>query len=299
MSLWRKACLALAMLLAGVGTARAEVAVVASIPPVHSLAAMVMAGVGAPSLLVPAGASPHGFALSPSQAKRLSEAAVVFWIGPGLEAPLRRSMETVARKARVVTLADVPGLTLHDLRGAPLFGHDHGAERRDPHVWLDPQNAAAMVGAMAEALTAADPANAARYAANAAAAEVRLRALTDDLARRLAPVKDRPYVVFHDAYQYLEKRFGLAFAGAVALDPDRPAGPRHLAALRDEMARLGVRCLFAEPQFRSSLIEVLRQGTGAHVAILDPLGAGLAPGPDLYFRLLTADAAALVTCLSE
>lgn len=279
--------------------ARADIAVVASIPPVHSLAAMVMAGAGAPDLLLPAGVSPHGFTLSPSQARRLAGARVVFWIGPALEAALVRPLANVVADARAVPLMDTPGLTLHAVRNG--HGRDHGHSpdhgRTDPHLWLDPANARRLVARMAEVLARADTANADRYAANAAAAAGRLDDLARRLEARLAPVRDRPFVVFHDAFQYLERRFGLAFAGALTIDPELPPGPRKVAELRQRLERQGVRCLFTEPQFQSRLTDVLVEGTGAKIGRLDPLGAGMRPGPDLYIQLLDTNADALVACL--
>lgn len=295
---WAMVIAALAWLGASL-PARADIAVVASIPPVHSLAAMVMAGVGEPDLLLPAGVSPHGFTLSPSQARRLAGAKVVFWIGPALEAALVRPLANVAVDARAVPLMDTPDLTLHAMRNGHGRDHGHGADhgRMDPHLWLDPANARRLVARMAEVLAQADAANAERYAANAAAAAARLDALAKRLEARLAPVRAQPFVVFHDAFQYLERRFGLSFAGALTIDPELPPGPRKVAELRQRLERQGVRCLFTEPQFQSRLADVLVEGTGAKISRLDPLGAGMRPGPDLYIQLLDANVDALAACL--
>jgi zinc transport system substrate-binding protein len=287
--------------------AAAEVQVTASIPPLHSLAAQVMAGAGAPHLLIPGGTSPHGFALSPSQARLLAEAEIVFWVGGGLETGLAKPIATLAGKARVVALSAAPGLVRLPVRRLDGVGGDHGHDHDhdhhgnvdDPHYWLDPENAKAMVAAMADALAAADPARKDLYARNAGTARAGIDALTADFTGRLAPVRDRPFVVFHDAYQYLERRFGLVAQGILAVDPDRPAGARHIADLRARMGRLNVVCLFTEPQFPSRLAAALIEGTRARIGVLDPLGSGFAPGPALYGTMMTANLRAFEECLGQ
>ncbi|HCS71589.1 MAG TPA: zinc ABC transporter substrate-binding protein [Rhodospirillaceae bacterium] len=285
--------------------AGADLRVTVSIAPLHSLAAQVMAGAGAPRLLIPAGTSPHGFALSPSQAGMLAEAEVVFWIGDGLESALVKPITTLAKAARVIALSRTSGLVRLPVRhlGDDGHGHDHGhdhgqgANADDPHYWLDPENAKAMLAAIADTLAAADPARKDLYGRNAAAAQAGIDALTADFKGRLAPLKDRPFIVFHDAYQYLERRFGLVAQGILAIDPDRPAGARHIADLRARMTRLNVVCLFMEPQFPSRLATALIEGTQARIGILVPLGSDLTPGPDLYGAMMTANLRAFEGCL--
>lgn len=285
--------------------AGADLRVTASIAPLHSLAAQVMAGAGAPRLLIPAGTSPHGFALSPSQAGMLAEAEVVFWIGDGLESALVKPITTLAKAARVIALSRTSGLVRLPVRhlGDDGHGHDHGhdhgqgANADDPHYWLDPENAKAMLAAIADTLAAADPARKDLYGRNAAAAQAGIDALTADFKGRLAPLKDRPFIVFHDAYQYLEHRFGLTARGILAIDPDRPAGARHIAALRARMVKLNAACLFTEPQFPSRLTAALIEGTQARIGVLDPLGTDFTPGPDLYGSMMTANLRAFEDCL--
>jgi len=299
----RRPGLALLILLAAVlcapRPAEAEIRVTVSIPPLHSLAAQVMAGAGAPRLLIPAGTSPHGFALSPSQAGMLAEAEVVFWIGGGLESALAKPITTLAKAARVVALSRAPGLVRLPVRHLGDEGHDHGHGHGadDPHYWLDPENAKAMLAVITDTLTAADPARKDLYARNAAAARAGVDALTADFKGRLAPLKDRPFVVFHDAYQYLEHRFGLTARGILAVDPDRPAGARHIAELRARMVKLNVACLFTEPQFPSRLAAALIEGTQARIGVLDPLGSDFPPGPDLYGNMMAANLRAFEDCL--
>ncbi len=304
--------LAVAVLLALPLRAAAEsgagVEVVASIAPVHSLVARVMQGAGTPYLLLPPGASPHGHALRPSGAAALERAALVFWVGPRLERRLERPLTTLAAGARVVRLADTPGLIRLALRKGAAFaesGEAHGEDETDPHLWLDPENAKLWLGAIAAALAGADPEHRALYLANADAAQAELDALAAEIDARLAPIRGRPFVVFHDSFHYFEHRFGIEAAGAVALGDARAPGPARIARIRDRIRALraapgaapGSVCLFREPQFRSALVATVAEGTGVRIGLLDPLGASLRPGPDLYPELLRGLAESLAGCL--
>lgn len=276
---------------------------VADIPPVHSLVAMVMAGAGAPGLAVPPGASPHGFALRPSQAGALAEAELAVWIGPRLAPWFEQALAALAPEARSLALMAVPGTELLPIRTEAAFGReDHGHDHAeggamDEHAWLDPRNAAVWLEAIAEALAAEDPANAALYRANAAAGRARLAALEAELIARLAPVADRPFAVFHDAYRYFEHRFALNVVGAVTSGDARGPGAGRLSALRERLAETGAVCLFSEPQFAPRLAATVAEGTGVRQGVLDPLGARLEPGPELYPTLLRNLAEALIDCL--
>ncbi len=296
--------LAFAVALALPLRAAAGLEVVASIAPVHSLVARVMQGAGSPYLLLPPGASPHDLALRPSGAAALERAALVFWVGPRLVPWLERPLSTLASGARVVRLADTPGLTRLALReGAVFEARDHTSDpdieedETDPHLWLDPDNAKLWLDAIATALAGADPAGQARYLANAEAARSELDALAAEIDARLAPVRGRPFVVFHDSFHYFEHRFGIEAAGAVAPGDARAPGPARIARIRARIRALGVVCLFREPQFRSALVATVAEGAGVRIGLLDPLGASLRPGPDLYPDLLRGLAENLSGCL--
>lgn len=293
-------------LLCAAPAAHAAARVVASIPPLHSLVAGVTAGVSEPHLLVPGGASPHTYTLRPSDARALAGADVVVWVGPALEQFLEKLLVGGPPRALVTAMA-VPGITLHEAREGGAWeahdDHDHhegeDSDEHDPHLWLDPQNARRLVQAVAERLGQVDPANAAAYAANRDRLLARLDGLHAKLAEQLAPVRERPFVVFHDAYRYFEARYGLTTVGSVTLGPEHAPGAKRLHAIRDRVRTLGAACVFAEPQFRSALVDVVLEGSGARYGALDPVGAQLAPGPDLYFRLLEDLAASLVDCLGK
>jgi zinc transport system substrate-binding protein len=304
----RLVALALAVLFALPPNASAEPGagptVVASIAPVHSLVARVMQGAGEPYLLLPPDASPHDHALRPSDAAALERAALVFWVGPRLEPWVARPLMMLARGGRVVRLSGTPGLTrLAHREGSAFEAHDHnsrpdpGAYETDPHLWLDPENAKLWLTAIATALAEADPENRALYQANAAAARAGLDTLATEISARLAPVIGRPFVVFHDAFHYFENRFGIEAAGAVALSDARAPGPARIAGIRDHIRSLGAVCLFREPQFRSAMVATVAEGTGVRIGLLDPLGAGLQPGPGLYPGLLRGLADSLADCL--
>jgi zinc transport system substrate-binding protein len=289
------------------GTALAEARVVASVKPLHSLVAGVMEGVGEPTLLVRGAASPHSYALKPSDAEALRRAQLVLWVGESLEGFLAKPLRTLAGSARVVELAAEPGVRTLPVREGGLWGghdheHGHGQGREheaiDGHVWLDPGNAKAIVGLAADRLAGIDPANAPAYRANADRLSARIDALDREIRDALEPVRERPFVVFHDAYHYLEDRYGLRAVGAIAVNPERPPSAKRLREIRATLEKRGAVCVFAEPQFEPAVVRTVVEGTAVRRGVLDPEGANLADGPGLYFELMRANARALKDCLS-
>lgn len=293
---------------------------VASIKPVQSLLAGVMGDTGMAGLIVDGAGSPHSYALKPSQARALQNAQLVVWVGPGLEIFLDEPLEHLGGKARILTLADVDGLNrLEQREGGPFEAHSHGdghddhdehehehehghdhdehAEEVNPHFWLDPNNAIVWTGAIAKTLGDLDPANAATYQTNADRQVAALKALETELKATLTPVAGKPFIVFHDAYQYFEERFGLAAAGSITVSPDKAPGAQRLTDIRTKIRETGALCVFAEPQFEPRVISVVTEGTQARTGTLDPLGAELAAGPDLYAALLRNMAASFTACL--
>ncbi|MEW9523394.1 zinc ABC transporter substrate-binding protein ZnuA [Agrobacterium radiobacter] len=302
--------------------------VVVSIKPIHSLVAAIMRGVGEPQLIVDGAASPHTYNLRPSNARKLEKADVVFWVGPGLEAFLEKPLEALASKATVVELEDAKGLEKLPFReGGPFEAHDHGDEGHDAHddhaeeegahdhghdhaeghgdhgaydthLWLDPANAKAMAQTIETALIAADAGNAATYQANTKKLIDDLDALDAELKETVKPVKDKPFIVFHDAYQYFEHRYGVKTAGSITVSPETLPGADRVKQMQEKVRQLGATCVFAEPQFEPKLISVITEGTAAKSATLDPEAATLEPGPDLYFKLMRGIAGSLKDCLS-
>ncbi len=296
----------------------ADIAVVVTSKPVHSLTAAVMAGVAVPSLLVEGQASPHTFALKPSGAAAVQAANIFVRVSDAIEPFTTRVIASLPRSVTVVTLADAPGLILLNKRSGATFeadGHAHGHAghdaahdtaadhdddtngSRDGHVWLDPANAAAMVSQLAAVLAQKDPEHSVQYVANAAAVKARLAALTADIEAQVKPVQGRPFVVFHDAYQYFETRFGLPASGAITVSADVTPSAKRLSAVRAKIATLDAACVFAEPLFSPKLVAAVTEGTRARAGTLDPEGIVLEPGPELYFTLMRSLATNLTACL--
>jgi zinc transport system substrate-binding protein len=291
-----KILIAAALLLWAVPAAAAP-DVLATIKPVHSLTAAVMEGVGQPDLLIGGAASPHSYSLKPSDALKIERAGLIVEIGPDLETYLAAPLATLGSHARILVLESAPGVRLLSARRGGLWSDETGSGPPDPHSWLDPQNAIAMTKAIAAALVALDPAHAAAYRANEARETAALTALDQELATQLAPLRGRPYLVFHDAYRYFEVRYGLTPAGAVTVGPDRPVGPRRIEELRAAIAREHISCLFLEADFPPKLVDTLSEGNALRTGELDEVGARILPGPGLYPALLRGLARALTQCL--
>ena len=188
----------------------------------------------------------------------------------------------------------------HKEHAEDAHGHDHhDHDGADPHAWLDPDNAKAWADLIAAALTQADPANAAAYAANATAAKARIDATAASVAARLEPVRGKQFVVFHDAYQYFETRFAMPSAGAISLSDARKPSPARIAAIRDHVRANDISCVFAEPQFNPGVVSAVSEGAGVRSGVMDPLGAAHKPGPAFYSALLDDLGTTMVDCLSE
>lgn len=334
----RTLLLSTAILAAGASAARAEAPnVVVSIKPIHSLVSAIMQGVGEPGLIVEGAASPHTYSLKPSNAAALQDADVVFWVGHGLEAFLEKPLESLGGKATVVEFEDAPGLEKLQFReGGPFEahshegedaheghshgedghdhakeaeeGHDHAGEASheghehgefDMHLWLSPDNARAIAAEAAKVLAEKDPANAETYNKNLAALNDKITALDKEVADTIAPVKEKPFIVFHDAYQYFEHHYGVHAAGSITVSPETLPGAERLTQIRDKVKTLGATCVFAEPQFEPKLVNVVIEGTAAKSGTLDPEAATLEPGPDLYFTLMKSIATSLRDCLGQ
>ena len=288
----------------------AEIKVVVTSKPVHALVVGVMDGAGSARLLIDGNASPHTYALKPSDAKALNQADVVFRVSESLEPFTAKVFRTLPKSVRAVTLAEVPGLTLLDRREgggfeahrhgkAKAHGHGHDEKDRggDPHVWLDPANAKAMTTRIADVLAEASPADAATFRTNAHKLGQRLDALSAQLQAELKPVATKPFIVFHDSLQYLEARFGLSAVGAITVNPEEQPSAKRIVDLRKKVAMLGAVCVLSEPQFPGKLVTSVIEGSQARTAVVDPEGGTLVPGPELYFEMMHNMAASLKSCL--
>jgi zinc transport system substrate-binding protein len=282
--------LAVLAIFTGSTLALANIKVVATIKPIHSIAAAVMQGAGVPELLLKGSASPHTYALTPHDAQSLQDATIIFWVGPELETFLVKPLATLAEKAAANPLLHAKGLQTLVVR------EDHG--EIDPHIWLDPRNTAVIADAMAETLATVDPANAALYKKNAGDLKLKLAALETEIASSLGGVKTKPVIVMHDAYQYFEKRFGLPASMALSIHPENPQGVATLRNIREVLQLKKASCIFTEPQFNARLVATVTEGLETKTAELDPLGATLPEGPDMYFELLLNLSAQWHWCLA-
>jgi zinc transport system substrate-binding protein len=346
--------------------ANAELKVVTSIKPIHSLASYLMDGIGKPELIVDGYASPHGFSMKPSHAKMLQNADLIFWVGEDLENFLEKPLKSIAKKAEKIELIEIKGLNVlkfrernifdehdhddhdhddhgkkeehddhddhddhgkkeddhddhdHDDHGKKEDDHDdhdhddHGKKEEhddhddhdgheghahgefDPHIWLDPINAKAMLNEMAEHLIENDQKNEAKYKSNLANALKEIDKLTIDVMTDLSSSVSS--IVFHDAYQYFEERFDVKVLGAFTVNTDVMPGAEQLAEIREIIEHDKVACVFSEPQFNPDIINAVAKDMKIKTGVLDPLGATLDPGKDLYFNLIRNMSASFKGC---
>ena len=303
--------------------AKADIKVVASIKPIHSLASYLMDGVGKPDLIVDGYASPHGFAMKPSHAKMLQNADLIFWIGEDLESFLEKPLNSIAKKAEKIELMEIKGLNKLEFRERNIFeghdehGHDehkkedehkehghkedkhddhheHAHGEHDPHIWLDPMNAKVILKEMAEHLIENDQKNASTYKANLKKALKDLDKLTKKVKSELN--KDFKSIVFHDAYQYFEKRFDVNVLGAFTVNTDVLPGAEQLSEIREIIEHDKVSCVFSEPQFNPDIINAVAKDMNIKTGVLDPLGATLTPGKTLYFDLISNMSKSFKSC---
>ena len=297
--------------------------VTVDIAPVHSLVSKVMNGVGKPDLIIPAGASPHEYQLKPSNAKSLQNADIVFWIGEDLTPWLEKGLSSLAQDASITSLLDLSGLELLSFREGALFeAHDHGEDHddhddhdhdkkkhddhddhddhahgeHDPHAWLSPQIAKIWLNVIAAKLSEVDPDNAAKYFSNAKSARDNVDSLVSEVNSILDPIRDKKFVVFHDAYQYFERDFGISASGAISLGDASDPSPARLAEIRKRVVDEAVECVLAEPQFNQGTVNAVVDGTKANTTVIDPLGVKLEAGPSLYENLIRNLATNLAKC---
>ena len=293
--------------------AKADLKVVTSIKPIHSLASYIMDGVGSPGLIVDGYNSPHSFQLKPSHAKMLEQADIIFWIGEDLENFLEKPLATIAKKAEKIELLEIKGIKKLKFRERNIFeehddhghdakkeehdddddhGHDakkkehddHGHGEYDPHIWLDPINAKVILNEITEHLIENDSKNASTYKSNLAKALAEIDKLIIDVITETNT--DLSYVVFHDAYQYYENRFNVNILGAMTVNPDVMPGAEQIHEIHEVIEHDNVNCILSEPQFNPDIIKSIAKDTNVKTGVLDPLGANLKPGKDLYFDLI-------------
>jgi zinc transport system substrate-binding protein len=283
--------------------AQATPKVVTSIVPLHSLVSSVMDGVATPELLMQGQNSEHNASFTPQQIADLAHADVVFMIGNNLETKLGEisGTETVGGKT-FIKMNETNGLITHAIREGGTWEPDGDEPPRtgvsaDPHIWLDPENAKLMVKAIASTLDKADPTNAKLYDANASKTLTDIDKLESDLKALLTPAQHKPFIVFHDAYQYFERRFGVTAVGSISNFSTTPPSAQRLEEIHNKINSSNATCVFREPQFTDAAVQTVIEGTKAKSSVLDPIGSDLTPGPKAYGELLREIANNLSKCL--
>ena len=296
-------------------SAKADINVVTTIKPLHSLISNVMKGVGEPSLIIEGTSNPHNFVLKPSHAKLLEDADIIFWIGGDLEAFMEKPLSSLAKDAEKISFIELGTIEKLKFREDNIFEHDdhedhddhdghkedehddhdeHNHGEFDAHLWLDPVNAKKMVIEISHELSELDPANKNTYMANADKTIEDLDRLIKEVNRSLS--KDISYVVFHDAYQYFEKRFGVTSAGALTLNPDVLPGAKQIIDIQNLIKEKNIKCIFSEPQYNPKIIETLANDTNILTGTMDPLGANLDSGATMYIKLIMNIANSIKNC---
>ena len=321
-------------------SAKAEVDVVTTIKPLHSLVSSVMKGIGEPSLIIEGTNNPHTFVFKPSHAEMIENADIIFWIGEDLEAFMEKPLDSLAKNAKTIAFMDLASIEKLKFREQNIFddhddhghddhddhghkdddhddhddhdghddehdghddhddhaghhdGHNHG--EFDAHIWLDPANAKEMVLEISHELSELDPSNKSKYEDNASKTIVALDKLIEEVDKSLS--KDISYIVFHDAYQYFEKRFGVIPAGALTLNPDVLPGAKQIADIQDVINDKGIKCIFSEPQYNPKIIETLGNDMNISTGVMDPLGAYIDAGPSMYSDLINQIANSIKDC---
>ncbi len=297
--------------------------VVVTIKPLHSLVAAVMEGDGNEAVLLLDGSqSPHHFSLKPSQVKAMHEAKAVFYMGENLESFMSKTLSSLPETVRRVPLENSNALSKLSVRTSGGLedevveggheghhhahdedeeheGHHHAHSGFDMHMWMSPLNAKHMVMEIAQKLSMTFPEKRSIYFANLRTLGARLTALDDRIEQRMASLRGKPYVTFHDAYQYFEKRYGLHMVGAITLNPEHGVGAKRLRKLREKIAEMGAVCVFREPQFDAKIVDNLLEGTEAKSGVLDSQGLDLTPGAELYFQLIENTATGLESCFKS
>ncbi|MFJ7145953.1 zinc ABC transporter substrate-binding protein [Pseudomonas protegens] len=288
-----------------IGSAQAEVRVLTSIKPLQLIAAAVQDGVAVPEVLLPPGASPHNYALRPSDVRKVQSVDLLYWIGPDMEGFLPRVLK--GRSLPSVAVQDLPGMKLRHFaedshshaEEADEHDHDHRPGTLDAHLWLSPVNARVIATRIAADLSAADPVNAARYQSNLKAFNERLDALDTRLKARLAGIAGKPYFVFHEAFDYFEDAYGLKHTGVFSVAAEVQPGAQHVAAMRARLQQVGKTCVFSEPPLRPRLAETLVAGLPVKLAELDALGGYTPATAQGYEQVLEKLGNDLAGCLEQ
>ena len=306
--------------------------VVSTIQPINSLVNAVIGNTGKTTLLIPTEVSPHEYKLKPSDTKILQNANIIFFVSEHLETSVTKIFENLPKNIKTINLMEDIGikrLAIRDNETWKRHDHNHGhgdhddhekhekkhdnhdhdnhakkhddhndhEKEDDVHIWLNPDNAVKIIKKINKELSLFFPENAKTYDQNANQMIKKINQLKVELKNELSGIKDKPYVVFHDAYQYFETSFGLNAVGSVALEGDIASSPKQISFIKDKIVKLKASCVFQEPQFDSKLVKIVVEGTNAKIGTLDPLGVNVKSGENFYLQLLKNMAKSLKDCL--
>lgn len=285
----------------------AEVKVVTTIKPIHSLVAGVMDGLGSPSLIVDGSNSPHNFSLKPSHAKMIEDAEIIFWVGEDLETFMIKPLESIANNATKVSFMDLDNITKLKFKEENILeveGYDddhddddhdkHADGEFDAHIWLDPKNAIEIVNEIAKTLSLKDPNNKNVYYSNAEKLNHSLNELIKKI--NLSINKDARFIVFHDAYQYFEKRFDVSSAGALILNEEALPSAKKVSEIHKIIKKQNINCIISEPQFNPNIIKSIAQDSSILTRSFDPLGSSFDTNKNLYFEMILSLSNSLKDC---
>ena len=292
--------------------------VISTIQPINSLVSAVIGNTGKTISIIPAEQSPHDFKLKPSDVKVLQNSNIIFYVSNHLESSVTKVFKNLPKNIKLINLMEESGINHlairdnaawerhdhhgddhddHDKHGKKHDDHDDHEKEDDVHIWLSPDNAIKIVQKVNKVLSLYFPENSKIYNENTTKFIDKIRNLKMELIKELSPIKNKPYIVFHDAYQYFEKTFELNAVGSIALEGDIASSPKQISFIKDKIIKSKASCVFQEPQFDSKLVKIVVEGTNAKTGTLDPLGVNITGNKDFYLQLLTNMAKSLKECL--
>ena len=301
--------------------------VITTIQPINALVNAVIGNTGGSTSLIPSEVSPHEFKLKPSNVKTLQDGNIIFYISNHLESSITKVFKNLPKNIKIVNLMEETGVNHlairdneewerhdhhddhdkhakkddhhddHDKHAKKDDHHDDHEKEDDVHIWLDPDNAIKIIQKVNKELSLLFPENSQIYNKNATNIINKITELKSELKEELLSIKDKPYIVFHDAYQYFEKVFGLNAVGSIALEDDVATSPKQISYIRNKIIKSNVSCVFQEPQFDSKLVKTVVEGTDAKIGTLDPLGVDIANKKDFYLQLIRNMSKSLKECL--
>ena len=305
--------------------------VISTIQPINSLVSAVIGNTGKSITIIPSEQSPHDFKLKPSDVKVLQNGNIIFYVSNHLESSVTKVFKNLPKNIKLINLMEESGINHlairdnaawerhdhhgddhddhdkhgkkhddhddHDKHGKKHDDHDDHEKEDDVHIWLSPDNAIKIVQKVNKVLSLYFPENSQIYNDNTTKFIDKIRNLKMELIKELSPIKNKPYIVFHDAYQYFEKTFELNAVGSIALEGDIASSPKQISFIKDKIIKSKASCVFQEPQFDSKLVKIVLEGTNAKTGTLDPHGVNITGNKDFYLQLLKNMAKSLKECL--